>query len=123
MGSVGMRGAGAALADVAEAERELRQRRFRRAALEQQPDAGGEAGPVGAGLAVDQDGARQGAVQADQALQAVLVGGAAALQRLVGMRQTQPRRRRPTQRVRAAIRPVAAQVDDGAQPVPARRLS
>src|SRR4029453_7372846 len=46
----GVEDAGAALADVAVAERELRQRRFRRAAVEQQPDAGGEAGPVGAGL-------------------------------------------------------------------------
>jgi hypothetical protein len=86
------------LPHVAEAQRELRQRRLRRAALEQQPDAGGEARAVGAGLAVDQRRLLHGAVDLGQAQDAVAVRRAAALEGRVHVGEAERRRLRPAQR-------------------------
>ena len=100
---------------MAEAERELGQRRFRRMALEQEPDAGGEAGAVGAGLAVDQRRFGHGAVDLRQAQDAVAVRRAAALEGRVHMDQAERGRFRAAQPVGAAIGALAAEVDDGAE--------
>ncbi len=108
--------AGAGAVEVAEAPGELVQGLGRRAAFEQDGQAGGQAGAVGAGFAVHQGGGLQGFVEAGEAQDAVAVGGAAAFEGHVDVGEAEAVGGFAGEGVAAALA-VAAQVDQGFEAV------
>ena len=104
---------------MAKTQRQLPHRRRDGAAIQQDEHGSGKAGPVGAGLAVQQRRRGRRVQRRHQGEHALARRCAAARQRHVEERQAEPGRLLARQRVRA-VAGGAAQVDDAAQAVATR---